>query len=426
MARPRKCWSFTVGERGHRVVAYERAPGGPLWLRWWTPATPTAPGRWRYRALKHSDRPQAEETARRVAGQLLAATLAAESGRTTLAEVFAAYEADVARYAKGDGPAEARRRLAVWTHFLGASRDVATIDGPTLDRYVRERRAGALVVPNPAAEGKPYRLAAQPSNRAIAADLVLLQAALNHATRVVRPNGRPLLAANPVRGYALPRNAQVRRPVATYDRYLALLEHADAADPQRLFGGFLMLLEGLGWRVSAVCGLRACDVDRKAAPLAPHGRIFKRPELDKEGAGGWLPMSASVREGVDRVLAVNPALGEWPLFPAPRARVSGEPAAMPKAWSRHHARQLLERTEAAAKLAPMPGGDFHPYRRKWATERKHLATQDVMLAGGWRDSRSLETAYQHADEATVLAVVTEPRKLREAKADQAHGAQGAG
>ncbi len=41
----------------------------------------------------------------------------------------------------------------------------------------------------------------------------------------------------------------------------------------------------------------------------------------------------------------------------------------------------------------------------------------MALAGGWRDLRTLETAYTQADEATVLAVVTEPRKLREAKQD---------
>ncbi len=30
-----------------------------------------------------------------------------------------------------------------------------------------------------------------------------------------------------------------------------------------------------------------------------------------------------------------------------------------------------------AGLELLDGGDFHPYRRKWATERKHLPVQDV-------------------------------------------------
>jgi hypothetical protein len=33
---------------------------------------------------------------------------------------------------------------------------------------------------------------------------------------------------------------------------------------------------------------------------------------------------------------------------------------------------------------------FHAYRRKWATERKHLPLKDVAEAGGWLDKRSLE------------------------------------
>jgi hypothetical protein len=42
-------------------------------------------------------------------------------------------------------------------------------------------------------------------------------------------------------------------------------------------------------------------------------------------------------------------------------------------------------------------------------------TVDVMAAGGWKDHKTLETAYQQADEATMFAVMNEPRKLREAK-----------
>jgi hypothetical protein len=59
---------------------------------------------------------------------------------------------------------------------------------------------------------------------------------------------------------------------------------------------------------------------------------------------------------------------------------------------------------------------FHAYRRKWATERKHLPLKDVAKAGGWLDTRSLQLCYQQVDEATLLQVVSEPRKLREAVA----------
>lgn len=408
MARPKRCWSVRVGSRGHQVIAYERTLGGTLWVRWWVPALNGAKGKWHYRSLKHTDRLTAEHTAQEIASRLLTSTLAAETGCVTLAEILAIYNADVAVHSKGQGPKEAKRRTALWTAVLGADRDVETIDFPTIDRFVRDRRSGSIVLPG-------YELSDAPSDRAIGADIVFLQAALNHATKVMRPNHKRLLQANPLHGYPALRNQNPRRPVASYERFKKVLAHADAVDPQHLFAAFMTLVEGLGWRVSAICALRACDVDRRVTPDAPFGRIYKRPEQDKGGVGGWVPMNESVRVGIDNALAVNPALGEWPLFPAPRAKMEIKQGMIPKPWSRHHARKLLERAENAAKLERLDGSDFHAYRRAWASARKHLPVQDVASVGGWRDIKTLQTAYQQVDASTMLAVVLEPRKVREVK-----------
>jgi hypothetical protein len=56
---------------------------------------------------------------------------------------------------------------------------------------------------------------------------------------------------------------------------------------------------------------------------------------------------------------------------------------------------------------------FHPFRRKWATERKHLPLKDVAEAGGWKSPQVILTSYQHADRDTMLAVMNEPTKLTE-------------
>ena len=114
----------------------------------------------------------------------------------------------------------------------------------------------------------------------------------------------------------------------------------------------------------------------------------------------WAPLSKDARSALDRL----PTIGGYLL-----ANVAGVP------WSRWHARDLLERAEKLAELDPLEGSDFHAHRRKWATERKHLSDTDVMAAGGWRDPRSLKGSYQKADAETLLAVVSEPKKLREAK-----------
>ena len=76
----------------------------------------------------------------------------------------------------------------------------------------------------------------------------------------------------------------------------------------------------------------------------------------------------------------------------------------------------MERAEKLAGLEPIEGGDFHPYRRAWATSRKHLPARDVAALGGWRDLRSLENCYQQTDAETLLAVALDATKLREKRA----------
>ena len=67
-------------------------------------------------------------------------------------------------------------------------------------------------------------------------------------------------------------------------------------------------------------------------------------------------------------------------------------------------------------MQPLKGGQWHAYRRKWATERKHMPDVDVAAAGGWAELTSLKKAYQQADEATMLKVVLEGGELREQQA----------
>jgi hypothetical protein len=70
--------------------------------------------------------------------------------------------------------------------------------------------------------------------------------------------------------------------------------------------------------------------------------------------------------------------------------------------------ERLERAETLAEVPKQQGSLWHAYRRKWATERKHLPDRDVAAAGGWSDLASLKTAYQQMDRATLYRVVCEP------------------
>jgi hypothetical protein len=75
--------------------------------------------------------------------------------------------------------------------------------------------------------------------------------------------------------------------------------------------------------------------------------------------------------------------------------------------------QWLAVAEGEGKLPKLAGGLWHPYRRKWASERMHLPLKAVADAGGWKDIATLTTCYQHTDDVTLLAVMSEPRKRRE-------------
>jgi integrase len=333
------------------------------------------------------------------------------------------------------------RRAELWTRLYG-DRLVAELGDVEWNEFRVLRAGGAIdargrVVPDGRDDrGEPSRRPV--GARAVDADLVFLIAVFNWAMGF-KVKGRRLLEHNPFgapapgvkRTLERPKNRAPRKPIATYDRFLKVRAAAERVwmecrkgEPgaelldRRPEGSatavmkwmkpsylpeLLDLVEATGRRISAICRLWYSDFVRQGGVVtAVRWRPFKREDEQ------IVPLSDRGQAAVARILAQRPGLGDVPVFPANRGKG--------KAIGKRTATDWLSEAERVAGVEHLAGGSFHPYRRKWATERKHLPTVDVMLAGGWKDDRSLKGSYQLADDATVIAVVNEPRKLVEKKA----------
>ena len=227
-----------------------------------------------------------------------------------------------------------------------------------------------------------------------------------------KEGGRPFLARNPVRKLKIPQEPNPRRPLATEARYKALLSVANQADPEGRLRVLLTLAWETGRRINAILHLRASDVllteDQVLRTLAEEGQdeslaeywpraLRWRAEFDKCKYLDFAPLPEGARVPLEAYLRRHPSVGEAWLFPANR-----DPS---RALNKLAAGYYLLRAEKLAGLPHQKRGGWHGFRRAWATRRKALPVQDVMRAGGWRDVKALQTAYQSADPETVRRVL---------------------
>jgi len=239
---------------------------------------------------------------------------------------------------------------------------------------------------------------------------------LNWAT-TRREHGKYLLDNNPARGFEVPKERNPLRPVATEGRYTKLLEKADVHEMSVNWRGKrvkvrsylrekLVIHNGTARRDRAVRTLKREDLryddNGELVGIAwPH-------ERDKMGKDWYADITPVVAGAIESLLGLQKRFGIVSpyLFPAPRDYRNPIGKRLAARW--------LEKLEDMAKVPHLKQGKWHPYRRKWATERKGYADVDVCAAGGWSDTRSLKVAYQHADSDSVRKVIFEPtHKVRE-------------
>ena len=375
----RKRWSRSVGApHSARVRVYERKPGGALYVAVWVPRRGVS-----RRTLGHTDRKRALQQAGELA-LLRAAGEVDERKPVTLGALCERYLREMSHARDGSLKTEGYRRDCArrakhLLRFFGPNTEVRLLTPDRMQGYVQARRAGEV-------SGRAVR------TRSVQCDLVFLKTLLRWASGLFE-DGQPLLERNPLTTYSPPRERDPRRPMIDGATIAKLMAVADRVHPQLSL--LIVLMETTGRRLRSVLGLRWDDFDFE------HETIHWRPELDKRRRSWLVPMPSRAADALLTFRAESPQIGSALVFPAPR-RI-GEPVSVSVA------EHWLLRAYALAGLTKLRGGLWHPFRRKWATERKPYPLRDVAAAGGWSDVQTLLICYQQPDAETLKAVIEGPK-----------------
>jgi len=381
----------------NRVTAYELVPNGYIYYR----------AKNVEKSLQHRDKEKAKQFADDLAAALRKETEHARDRKPKAGFVFQQY-LDKKSIENSEGEQKADERCAdMFLRLWGRDFDLSTLSQIHWDDFIRRRISGEID-----ANGCVVEKDRKPVTPTTAAgDLVRIRCFLNWAVKA------KLMTSNPWKGLDLPVNPNVRRPVASAERYEKVYAEAPKVSmvvyrpdsPARVrsyLPEVLCIAAGTGRRIVAVLSLQESDL---LLSLGPHGSIRWRAETDKRKKERVAPMNAEVREAVDRQLARR-AEDEFMqtspyLFPSPKDLGKPVRYELASAW-------LLE-AERLGELEKQKGGLWHPYRRRWATERKHFPLKDVAECGGWEDIETLVKCYTAPDFQTMIEVVSSPNPLKE-------------
>lgn len=378
----RKCWSRTVGaRRGNRVRIYEREPGGMLYVAVWNGER----GTYSQRSLGHKDR----DRATREAAELVRLRDAGEwndSRSFTLGMLVARYTAEATHTRDGSLKSKhylygCRRVGKLLVEFFGVETPVVSLTPDRMGGFVAARRAG--------------KLGRKPAGQTtVHGEIKHLKAMLAWATGIYN-EGKPLLERNPLQGFSVSKNPDPKRPMVDDETVAKLLAVAEGISP--LLGLLIVMAETTGRRLSSILGLQWSDIDFDKRTITWRG------ELDKKRRTWVVPLPKVAEEALLKHRMGAPAIGSALVFPM--RKDASEPV------TRHLAADWLKRAYKAASIERPKQGLWHPFRRKWATDRKDLPLKDVAYGGGWRDIPTM-VMYQQPDMETQRLVMDNPNERK--------------
>lgn len=371
---------YHAGEKGtNRVRLYPHPRSGTLMLEYFGNE-----GRRRYLSLHHTDVARGKVAADDLAASLRRAEVPSED--LTLRALFDKYDAEVTTGKTKAKQQHDRAARALFERCWGGDTPVADLDKAHWDKFVRQRRSGALRPPKGSKEGV--------RNRMIQYDLKFLMAVCNWAENVIEKR-RPLLERNPFRNCTMPKEESPRRPRITEVEYAALTEAAKHLPPQA--GLFLYLCHETGHRSKSISRLRWSDFDFERRC------VIWRGEHDKLKREHETPLTAANIEVLKRAQREAASIGGGWVFPSP-----DDPE---KPISRREMVRWWNDLETGAKLQRVKGRGWHSLRRKFADDNDVLPLSQLMAGGGWKSGRTITETYQ-APDLDKLRVAMEQRAER--------------
>ena len=326
----------------------------------------------------------------------------------TLGFLWGRFEKDCAAFLDNKERTQDDERLQakIILGYFGADFDVRRMTAREVSEFTVTRRAGGIVYDKDE-DGEPVKTGPVRQS-SIHSDLSLLRRMLRWAMTQRHSDRQRWLDFNPLDGIRFERERNPRRAVASIERFEAtrkaireLAEGAESDEDRTRWTRLdmaLFLAEATGRRRGAIVGLRWEDFDFAKAT------VVWRAEHDKKGKQWVVPMPAVFMAEMKQYRQKFGAVA-GPLFPRVKKPSEPMPAELLTQW--------LAKAEAAAELPKLGGSMWHAYRRKFATERMHHPLKAVADAGGWKDVATLLTCYQQTDDATLLAVMGEERKVSE-------------
>lgn len=393
MTKRRKTWSHSEGERGmNRVRAFEKDPGGDLYLEWHEDED----GVRRRRRLKldHRDRKRAADQARKAAARLLLMPAVERDSDAPLSirRLLDQYEREVTP-TKGESKQghDKRARRLFLTFFDGqpeparrATRHPATLDRVDWDRFISARRSGAI-------EGW-----GAVKDRQVQYDLVYLIGVLNWGLGVKGPDGNHLLRSNPwgeevrrAQRWEMPKERNPRRVGMTDEVRELLIEHS----PSWQFELALWIQRYTRRRNSQIRRLLFGDLDMQ------NRRIRWRSETEKSKRANWTPMPEQVYAALRRLVP------EWKIGEVPVFASATNPE---ESTSRHTFQVWLRRAKKRAGVK-IPGLGFHSEKRAGVRDPRFRSLparlQEELTATNYETLRQVYDEVSFADLETAQGML---------------------